>query len=102
MDAAKAIKDRAEKPQIAVNDREDELEQAEAHLKWRSRVVAKVVKSMKGLVPKSLRFVVDALEGGHGVLREPKAVRFRFIEEHRNQFPTERLCRVSVLKMEVQ
>ena len=31
---------------------------------------------------------------GHGVLREPKAVRFKFIEEHRNQFPTERLCKV--------
>jgi putative transposase len=31
---------------------------------------------------------------GHGVLCEPKAVRFRFVEEHRDQFPTERLCHV--------
>ncbi len=32
---------------------------------------------------------------GHGVLREPKAVRFRFVEEHRAQFSTERLCQVT-------
>ncbi len=76
MDAAEAIKDRAEKHQIAVNDREDELEQAEAHVNWRSRVVAKTVKSMKGLVPKSLRFVVDALEGGQDPVREKTADAF--------------------------
>lgn len=32
---------------------------------------------------------------GHGLLREPKAVRFRFIEELRNQFPTKHLSRVT-------
>ena len=31
---------------------------------------------------------------GHGVLREPKAVRFRFIEEHRSAFSIGRMCRV--------
>ena len=31
---------------------------------------------------------------GRGVLREPKAMRFRFIEEHRDSFPTHRLCDV--------
>ncbi|MDX2416577.1 MAG: IS3 family transposase [Xanthomonadales bacterium] len=29
---------------------------------------------------------------GHGVLREPKTVRFRFIEEHRSVFSIERMC----------
>jgi hypothetical protein len=28
------------------------------------------------------------------VLREPKAVRFRFVEEQRDQFPTKRLCQI--------
>jgi hypothetical protein len=27
---------------------------------------------------------------GHAVLREPKAVRFRFVEEHRDAFPAAR------------
>jgi hypothetical protein len=31
---------------------------------------------------------------GYGVLREPKAVRFKFIEEHRFIFSTGRMCRV--------
>jgi transposase-like protein len=30
----------------------------------------------------------------HPVLREPKAVRFRFVEEQRGAFPVDRLCRV--------
>ena len=29
---------------------------------------------------------------GNAVLREPKAMRFRFIEEHRDAFSTERMC----------
>ena len=30
----------------------------------------------------------------NAVLREPKAVRFRFVEEHRDTFPAARLCQV--------
>lgn len=30
----------------------------------------------------------------HRVLREPKAMRFRFVEEHRGAFPIDRLCQV--------
>ena len=30
----------------------------------------------------------------HPVLREPKAVRFRFVQEQRGAFPVDRLCRV--------
>ena len=30
----------------------------------------------------------------HSLLREPKAMRFRFIEEHCGEFPTARLCHV--------
>ncbi|WP_127563095.1 IS3 family transposase [Nioella ostreopsis] len=36
----------------------------------------------------------DILKKGHGLLREPKAMRFRFIEEHGGEFPTNRLCKV--------
>ncbi|MFC6637383.1 IS3 family transposase [Sulfitobacter sediminilitoris] len=36
----------------------------------------------------------DILKKGHGLLREPKAMRFRFIEEHGRDFPTNRLCQV--------
>ena len=36
----------------------------------------------------------DILKKGHGLLREPKAMRFRFIEEHGHEFPTNRLCKV--------
>ena len=36
----------------------------------------------------------DILKNGHGVLREPKAVRFRFIEEHQSAFSIGRMCHV--------
>ncbi|MFC6640009.1 IS3 family transposase [Sulfitobacter sediminilitoris] len=36
----------------------------------------------------------DILKKGHDLLREPKAMRFRFIEEHGRDFPTNRLCQV--------
>nr|WP_321455390.1 IS3 family transposase [uncultured Cohaesibacter sp.] len=36
----------------------------------------------------------DILKKGNGVLREPKVMRFRFIEEHRNIFSITRLCQV--------
>ena len=41
-----------------------------------------------------LREERNILKKGHPVLREPKAVRFRFVEEHSGAFPTERLCQV--------
>ncbi|AQZ52545.1 Transposase [Martelella mediterranea DSM 17316] len=36
----------------------------------------------------------DILKKSHGVLREPKAVRFKFIEEHQSVFSIGRLCKV--------
>lgn len=36
----------------------------------------------------------DIPKKSHPVLREPKAVRFRFVEEQRGAFPVDRLCRV--------
>ncbi|MCA4914541.1 MAG: IS3 family transposase [Roseomonas sp.] len=36
----------------------------------------------------------DIPKKSHPVLREPKAVRFRFVEEQRGAFPIDRLCRV--------
>ena len=36
----------------------------------------------------------EILEKSHPVLREPKAVRFRFVEEQRGAFPIDRLCQV--------
>ncbi|WP_386625614.1 IS3 family transposase [Sulfitobacter geojensis] len=36
----------------------------------------------------------EILKKGHGVLRGPKAVRFRFIEEHRSAFSVGRMCQV--------
>ncbi|WP_139824657.1 IS3 family transposase [Paracoccus sp. J56] len=36
----------------------------------------------------------DIPKKSHPVLREPKAVRFRFVEEQRGSFPVDRLCRV--------
>jgi len=37
--------------------------------------------------------------GSNAVLREPKAVRFRFVEEHRDTFPAARLCQVMDVSM---
>ncbi len=36
----------------------------------------------------------DTLKEGHSLLRETKAMRFRFIEEHCTEFPTARVCHV--------
>ncbi|WP_152477368.1 IS3 family transposase [Roseovarius sp. THAF9] len=36
----------------------------------------------------------DIPKKSHPVLREPKAMRFRFVEEHRGAFPIDRLCQV--------
>ncbi|WP_152563458.1 IS3 family transposase [Palleronia rufa] len=41
-----------------------------------------------------LREEREILKKGHPVLRGPKAMRFRFVEEHRNHFPANRLCSV--------
>lgn len=76
MVAAKAMQDRAEREQDATNDREDELDQAAANLNWKTRTVAKVVKSMKSWVPKPVSFVVDALERGEDPVREKTADAF--------------------------
>ncbi len=43
---------------------------------------------------RTLREERDTLKESHPVLREPKAVRFRFVEEHIGAFPTDRLCQV--------
>ena len=36
----------------------------------------------------------EILKKGRGVLREPKAVRFKFIEEHQSTFSIGRMCHV--------
>ncbi|MDG1210443.1 MAG: IS3 family transposase [Paracoccaceae bacterium] len=41
----------------------------------------------------------DILKKGNTALRKPKAVRFRFVEEHRNAFPAARLCQVMDVSM---
>jgi hypothetical protein len=74
--AAEALQSRAEIRETALNDREDGLQLVEAQLNWRSGVVAKVVKSMKGWVPKSLSFVVAALERGEDPVPEKTADAF--------------------------
>jgi hypothetical protein len=76
MVAAETMQDRAERQQDAANDREDELDQAAANLNWKTRIVAKVVASMKSWVPKPVSFVVDALERGEDPVREKTADAF--------------------------
>ncbi|MGJ8590234.1 MAG: hypothetical protein ACSHXW_19175 [Yoonia sp.] len=76
MGTAEALLSRAERHEDALNDREDGLQLAEAQLNWRSGAVAKVVKSMKGWVPKSLSFVVAALERGEDPVPEKTADAF--------------------------
>ncbi|UWR51366.1 IS3 family transposase [Phaeobacter inhibens] len=41
----------------------------------------------------------DIPKKSNAVLREPKAVRFRFVEEHRDAFPAARLCQVMDVSM---
>jgi len=62
--------------QAQVEDREVELDRAEALFAWKSRALAKVVSSMRNWVPKPVQFVVDALENGEDPVAEKTADAF--------------------------
>lgn len=48
----------------ALREREDQGDIAQAHLGWRSRVLAKTTRSLRDFVPRQLHFVIDALDRG--------------------------------------
>lgn len=76
MKSAETMKNRAERQQVALNVREDEVDQASAKLNYKTRSMAKVLASMKEWVPKPVRFVVDALERGEDTVHETTADAF--------------------------
>jgi hypothetical protein len=54
----------------AAEEREEALDEAEARISWRSRVLIRVVGGMREWVPKPVQFVVDKLQAGEDPVGE--------------------------------
>lgn len=74
--AAETILAKAQENRMQVDDREVEVDRSEALFNWKSRALAKVVRSMRDWVPKPVQFVVDALERGEDPVAEKTAAAF--------------------------
>ena len=75
-EVADAMLAKAQENRVQVEEREVEVDQSEALFNWKSRALAKVVRSMRDWVPKPVQFVIDALERGEDPVAEKTPVSF--------------------------